>query len=204
MLCERGCPWREGAAEAAAATATTRARELEEELAGVLQESEALIKEKEALVKEVNIRAQELVEERAENEARRRSVNAEKEEMERQLYALTKDREEALAKFRTERNQWSDKLREAKMKTAKEEAGTRGKVSTLEEQVASLKGQLRDAQSQAESLRSDLDRSFLIALVVSNSTGKKCVLPFCGMADASFPGSPARAPDPIRNRTANE
>ena len=55
-------PWLEGAAEAAAAAATTRARELEEELAGVLQESEALIKEKEALVREVNIRAQELVE----------------------------------------------------------------------------------------------------------------------------------------------
>jgi seryl-tRNA synthetase len=98
-----GAAEKEGVASAAASAATGRVRELEEELTGVLQESESLIKEKEALVKEVNIRAQELVEERADNEARRRSTNAEKEEMERQLYALTKDREEALATFRTER-----------------------------------------------------------------------------------------------------
>ena len=46
-------------------------------------------------------------------EHRRGSHNAEMEELQRRLYALMRDREEALARFRHERNRLGDELREA-------------------------------------------------------------------------------------------
>ena len=109
-----------------------RAKRAADEAAVLTRESEVLVKEKEGLVKEINLRAQELVEARAEGEGKRRLWQQEKEELERQMYLLSKDREEQLAKFRTERNGWSDRLREAKLKTAKDDATVKNKLSAVE------------------------------------------------------------------------
>ena len=102
-------------AEAEAEEARRACRAMEGEVARVLDASAGVVAEKEALVAEVNARARELADERAEGEHRRRSHNAEMEELQRQLYALMRDREEALARFRQERNRWGDELREARM-----------------------------------------------------------------------------------------
>jgi len=102
-------------AEAEAEEARHAVRAMEGEVAAVLAANAGVVAEKEALVAEVNARARELADERAEGEHRRRSHNAETEELQRQLYALMRDREEALARFRSERNRWGDELREARM-----------------------------------------------------------------------------------------
>ncbi len=102
-------------AEAEAEEARRACRAMEGEAARALDASAGMVAEKEALVAEVNARARELADERAEGEHRRRSHNAEMETLQRQLYALMRDREEALARFRQERNRWGDELREARM-----------------------------------------------------------------------------------------
>ena len=128
--------------------ARLRLAEMNEECVRVASASSALVKEKDQLVREINARAQELADERAEGEHRRRQHNAEKDELQRQLYALMRDREEALAKFRVEKNRWNDELREARIgatsaTTSGLSAG--GGIESL--QVASLRRELADSRS---------------------------------------------------------
>ena len=128
--------------------ARLRLAEMNEECVRVASASSALVKEKDQLVREINARAQELADERAEGEHRRRQHNAEKDELQRQLYALMRDREEALAKFRVEKNRWNDELREASIgatsaTTSGLSAG--GGIESL--QVASLRRELADSRS---------------------------------------------------------
>ena len=130
--------------------ARLRLAEMNEECVRVASASSALVKEKDQLVREINARAQELADERAEGEHRRRAHNAEKDELQRQLYALMRDREEALAKFRLEKNRWNDELREARMGTTSAissglSAG--GGIGIESLQVASLRRELADVRS---------------------------------------------------------
>ena len=128
--------------------ARLRLAEMNEECVRVASASSALVKEKDQLVREINARAQELADERAEGEHRRRQHNAEKDELQRQLYALMRDREEALAKFRVEKNRWNDELREARMGTTSVTSSglsAGGGIESL--QVASLRRELADSRS---------------------------------------------------------
>ena len=128
--------------------ARLRLAEMNEECVRVASASSALVKEKDQLVREINTRAQELADERAEGEHRRRQHNAEKDELQRQLYALMRDREEALAKFRVEKNRWNDELREARMGTTSATSSglsAGGGIESL--QVASLRRELADSRS---------------------------------------------------------
>ena len=128
--------------------ARLRLAEMNEECVRVASASSALVKEKDQLVREINARAQELADERAEGEHRRRQHNAEKDELQRQLYALMRDREEALAKFRVEKNRWNDELREARMGTTSATSSglsAGGGIESL--QVASLRRELADSRS---------------------------------------------------------
>ena len=128
--------------------ARLRLAEMNEECVRVASASSALVKEKDQLVREINARAQELADERAEGEHRRRAHNAEKDELQRQLYALMRDREEALAKFRVEKNRWNDELREARMGTTSATSSglsAGGGIESL--QVASLRRELADSRS---------------------------------------------------------
>ena len=128
--------------------ARLRLAEMNEECVRVASASSALVKEKDQLVREINARAQELADERAEGEHRRRAHNAEKDELQRQLYALMRDREEALAKFRVEKNRWNDELREARMGTTSVTSSglsAGGGIESL--QVASLRRELADSRS---------------------------------------------------------
>ena len=128
--------------------ARLRLAEMNEECVRVASASSALVKEKDQLVREINARAQELADERAEGEHRRRQHNAEKDELQRQLYALMRDREEALAKFRVEKNRWNDELREARMGTTSMTSSglsAGGGIESL--QVASLRRELADSRS---------------------------------------------------------
>ena len=129
--------------------ARLRLAEMNEECVRVASASSALVKEKDQLVREINARAQELADERAEGEHRRRQHNAEKDELQRQLYALMRDREEALAKFRVEKNRWNDELREARMGTTSATTSglsAGGGIESL--QVASLLRELADSRSR--------------------------------------------------------
>ena len=128
--------------------ARLRLAEMNEECVRVASASSALVKEKDQLVREINARAQELADERAEGEHRRRAHNAEKDELQRQLYALMRDREEALAKFRVEKNRWNDELREARIGTTSMTSSglsAGGGIESL--QVASLRRELADSRS---------------------------------------------------------
>ena len=128
--------------------ARLRLAEMNEECVRVASVSSALVKEKDQLVREINARAQELADERAEGEHRRRQHNAEKDELQRQLYALMRDREEALAKFRVEKNRWNDELREARMGTTSMTSSglsAGGGIESL--QVASLRRELAESRS---------------------------------------------------------
>ena len=128
--------------------ARLRLAEMNEECVRVASVSSALVKEKDQLVREINARAQELADERTEGEHRRRQHNAEKDELQRQLYALMRDREEALAKFRVEKNRWNDELREARMGTTSMTSSglsAGGGIESL--QVASLRRELADSRS---------------------------------------------------------
>ena len=128
--------------------ARLRLAEMNEECVRVASASSALVKEKDQLVREINARAQELADERAEGEHRRRQHNAEKDELQRQLYALMRDREEALAKFRVEKNRWNDELREARMGTTSMTSSglsAGGGIESL--QVASLRRELAESRS---------------------------------------------------------
>jgi phage shock protein A len=128
--------------------ARLRLAEMNEECVRVASASSALVKEKDQLVREINARAQELADERAEGEHRRRQHNAEKDELQRQLYALMRDREEALAKFRVEKNRWNDELREARMgTTSATSSGLSAGVGIESLQVASLRRDLADSRS---------------------------------------------------------
>ena len=136
-------------AEEAEAEAEARraCRAMEGEVARVLDASAGVVAEKEALVAEVNARARELADERAEGEHRRRSHNAETEELQRQLYALMRDREEALARFRQERNRWGDELREARMgRTSSSLGGTTTLGVGTGGRVSAARGARRDAR----------------------------------------------------------
>ena len=82
-------------------------------------------------------------------EHRRRQHNAEKDELQRQLYALMRDREEALAKFRVEKNRWNDELREARMGTTSVTTSglsAGGGIGIESLQVASLRRELADSR----------------------------------------------------------
>ena len=128
--------------------ARLRLAEMNEECVRVASVSSALGKEKDQLVREINARAQELADERTEGEHRRRQHNAEKDELQRQLYALMRDREEALAKFRVEKNRWNDELREARMGTTSMTSSglsAGGGIESL--QVASLRRELAESRS---------------------------------------------------------
>lgn len=128
--------------------ARLRLAEMNEECVRVASVSSALVKEKDQLVREINARAQELADERTEGEHRRRQHNAEKDELQRQLYALMRDREEALAKFRVEKNRWNDELREARMGTTSMTSSglsAGGGIESL--QVASLRRELAESRS---------------------------------------------------------
>ena len=128
--------------------ARLRLAEMNEECVRVASASSALVKEKDQLVREINARAQELADERTEGEHRRRQHNAEKDELQRQLYALMRDREEALAKFRVEKNRWNDELREARMGTTSMTSSglsAGGGIESL--QVASLRRELAESRS---------------------------------------------------------
>ena len=128
--------------------ARLRLAEMNEECVRVALASSALVKEKDQLVREINARAQELADERTEGEHRRRQHNAEKDELQRQLYALMRDREEALAKFRVEKNRWNDELREARMGTTSMTSSglsAGGGIESL--QVASLRRELAESRS---------------------------------------------------------
>ena len=130
--------------------ARLRLAEMNEECVRVASASSALVKEKDQLVREINARAQELADERAEGEHRRRQHNAEKDELQRQLYALMRDREEALAKFRVEKNRWNDELREARMGTTSVTTSglsAGGGIGIESLQVASLRRELADSRS---------------------------------------------------------
>ena len=130
--------------------ARLRLAEMNEECVRVASASSALVKEKDQLVREINARAQELADERAEGEHRRRAHNAEKDELQRQLYALMRDREEALAKFRVEKNRWNDELREARMGTTSVTTSglsAGGGIGIESLQVASLRRELADSRS---------------------------------------------------------
>ena len=152
-----------------------------EDLLRALQRSEAAMrslidKDKEsaraheALMQEIRAKCEELVQVKAEFEEKRRQAGQEKNDLERQLYVVSRDREETMSKFRAERNSWSDMLREAKLKTAKEEAQVRSKLNAVEadknalaqkahqtelnskrlqEEVRSLKDKLRAAKDAA-------------------------------------------------------
>ena len=148
--------------------ARLRLAEMNEECVRVASASSALVKEKDQLVREINARAQELADERAEGEHRRRAHNAEKDELQRQLYALMRDREEALAKFRVEKNRWNDELREARMGTTSVTTSglsAGGGIGIESLQVASLRRELADLN-----LRSGV-RGFSGASVPASSAG---------------------------------
>lgn len=94
--------------------------------------------------------------------------NAEKDELQRQLYALMRDREEALAKFRVEKNRWNDELREARMGTTSVTTSglsAGGDIGIESLQVASLRRELAEVN-----LRSGV-RGFSGASVPASSAG---------------------------------
>ena len=133
--------------------------------ASTLQETiDTLTREKDSLVREVNVRSQELVDERGEGEAKRRTLTKRVEELERLLYNATKEKEELMGTFRTERNAWSDRLRESKLKVAREEADRKSAVADIEKQrdrsserAAEFERALHAQQADYSRLKAELD-----------------------------------------------
>ncbi|XRB09135.1 hypothetical protein NFJ02_38g96900 [Pycnococcus provasolii] len=86
-------------------------------------------------------------------EAKRRALMSEKEELERQVYALTKEHESTTAKFRQERAEWSDKVRSATLSGARENQELRERVADLENSCSTLESAKRNLErklSEAE------------------------------------------------------
>ena len=123
------------------------------------EENKILMKKREhnaqehtTLMSELKAKFQEVMDLKSEFDQRRRKMEQENSDLERQLFLVTKDREESLSKFRIERNAWSEKLREAKLSTAKEEAQLRGRLTELESERTALTNKVNRLQLQVTKL----------------------------------------------------
>ena len=139
---------------------TLRARELSERLAEAEREVtsvksmvDSLTAEKKALLGELEGKDGAIAGERKTFETKRRALMSEKEELERQVYALTKEHESTTAKFRQERAEWSDKVRSATLSGARENQELRERVADLENSCSTLESAKRNLErklSEAE------------------------------------------------------
>lgn len=129
------------------------------------EENKILMKKREhnaqehaTLMQELKAKFQEVMDLKTEFDQRRRKMEQENSDLERQLFLVTKDREETLSKFRIERNAWSEKLREAKLKTAKEEAQLRSRVTELESEKTALTNRTNLLQIQVTKLEVEVSK----------------------------------------------
>ena len=129
------------------------------------EENKILMKKREhnaqehtTLMSELKAKFQEVMDLKSEFDQRRRKMEQDNSDLERQLFLVTKDREETLSKFRMEWNAWSEKLREAKLSTAKEEAQLRNRLTELESERAALANKANRLQLQVTKLEVEVSK----------------------------------------------
>ncbi len=129
------------------------------------EENKILMKKREhnaqehtTLMSELKAKFQEVMDLKSEFDQKRRKMEQDNSDLERQLFLVTKDREETLSKFRIERNAWSEKLREAKLSTAKEEAQLRSRLTELESERAALTNKANRLQLQVTKLEVEVSK----------------------------------------------
>lgn len=129
------------------------------------EENKILMKKREhnaqehtTLMSELKAKFQEVMDLKSDFDQRRRKMEQDNSDLERQLFLVTKDREETLSKFRIERNAWSEKLREAKLSTAKEEAQLRNRLTELESERAALANKANRLQLQVTKLEVEVSK----------------------------------------------